>query len=58
MSVHSDASSASSVHPLCKCGVLARVRYSWTESNTAKKWCDCENYKVLFEIKIVLYFVR
>jgi hypothetical protein len=57
MSAHSDASSASSVRPLRKCGVPARVRYSWTKSNTAKKWYGCENYKVLFEIKIVLYFV-
>jgi len=27
MSVNSDASSASSVRPLCYCGVAARVRY-------------------------------
>jgi hypothetical protein len=58
MSAHSDASSASSVRPLCKCGVPACVRYSWTESNTARKWYGFENYKVLFKIKIVLYFVR
>jgi hypothetical protein len=60
MSVNSDASSASSALsacPLCYCGVPARVRYSWTDTNTARKWYGCENYKVLFEINIVLYFV-
>jgi hypothetical protein len=57
MSVNSDASSASSVRLLCYCGVAARVRYPWTDTTTARKWYDCENYKVLFEINIVLYFV-
>jgi hypothetical protein len=32
MSVNSGASSASSACPLCYCGVLARVRYSWTDT--------------------------
>jgi hypothetical protein len=40
------------------CGVPACVRYSWTDNNSGKKWCDCKNYKVFFEIKIMLYFVR
>jgi len=37
--------------------VPTRVRYSWTDTNTSRKWYGCENYKVLFEINIVLYFV-
>jgi hypothetical protein len=53
----SSASSASSACLLCYCGVPALVRYSWTDTNTARKWYGCENYKVLFEINIVLYFV-
>jgi hypothetical protein len=57
MSVNSGASSVSSARPLCYCGVLARVRYYWTDTNTARKWYGCENYKVIFEIHIVLYFV-
>jgi hypothetical protein len=46
------------VRPLCYCRVLARVRYAWTTSNSARKWYGCENYKAIFEIKIVLYFVH
>jgi hypothetical protein len=55
MSVNSDVSS---VHPLCYCGVPARIRYSWIDTNRDRKWYGCKNYKVLFEINIVLYFVR
>jgi len=55
MSTNSDATI---VRRLCYCGVPARVRYAWTTSNSARKWYGCENYKVIFEIKIVLYFVR
>jgi hypothetical protein len=51
MSVNSGASSAC---PLCYCGVPARVRYSWTNTNTARKWYGCENYKVLFGINSVI----
>jgi len=57
MSVNSGASSASSARPLCYCGVPARVTYSWTDTNTVRKWYGCENYKVIFEINIVLCFV-
>jgi hypothetical protein len=53
----SSASSASSARPLCYCGMPAHVRYSWTDTNIARKWYGCENYKVLFEINIVVYFV-
>lgn len=52
MSANSDASSVR--RPLCYCGVLARVRYSWTDTYSGKKWYGCENYKVFFEIKIVI----
>jgi hypothetical protein len=50
----SSASSDSSACPLCYCGVPARVRYSWTDTNTARKWYGCENYKVLFGINSVI----
>jgi len=53
----SSASSASSARPLCYCGMPAHVRYSWTDTNIARKWYGCENYKVIFEINIVVYFV-
>ncbi|XP_062154844.1 uncharacterized protein LOC133862932 [Alnus glutinosa] len=42
MSVNSDASRP---HPLCYCGVRARLRYSWTSDNPGRKWYGCIKYK-------------
>jgi len=46
MSVNSDASIP---HPLCYCGVHARLRYSWTSDNPGRKWYGCIKYKVIFK---------
>jgi hypothetical protein len=54
MSTTSDLSSGP---PLCYCGVPARVRNSWTETNPTRKWYGCINYKVNLEISFVLYVV-
>ncbi|XP_059444181.1 uncharacterized protein LOC132176048 [Corylus avellana] len=42
MSANSDASSG---RPLCRCGAVAFVRYSWTNDNYSRKWYGCEKYK-------------
>jgi hypothetical protein len=47
MSTNSDLSSGC---PLCHCGVSARVRNSWTDTNFSRKWNDYINYKVIFQI--------
>jgi len=52
MSTTSDLSSGP---PLCYCGVPVRVRNSLTETNPARKWYGCINYKVNLEISFVLY---
>jgi hypothetical protein len=44
MSANSETSSG---RPLCYCGILAVIRYSWTYTNYGRKWYGCENYKVL-----------
>jgi hypothetical protein len=54
MSTTSDLSSGP---PLCYCGVPARLRNSWTETNPTRKWYGCINYKVNLEISFVLYVV-
>jgi hypothetical protein len=28
--------------PLCYCGILAVIRYSWTYTNYGRKWYGCE----------------
>jgi hypothetical protein len=48
MSVNSDASIP---HPLCYCGVHARLRYSWTSDNPGRKWYGCIKYKVILNFK-------
>jgi hypothetical protein len=47
MSVNSDASRP---HPLCYCGVRARLRYSWTSDNPGRKWYGCIKYKVILKL--------
>jgi hypothetical protein len=44
MSANSETSSG---RPLCYCGILAVIRYSWTYTNYGRKWYGCENYRVL-----------
>jgi hypothetical protein len=54
MSTTSDLSSGPL---LCPCGVPVCVRNSWTETNPGRTWYGCINYKVIFELSFVLYFV-